>query len=319
MRMRSAAATSLLCLAACECAVATRVALARALLRTTARCRVRMSDGAWRETEDWALQDAAPKFTVGAGREMCTFWTALAASTPELTTRSASDCEARLRNLTDGGLVGAEPSVLNDWTRLDDGRYTGRVAGESSSVWLTVSLEGKLASDPRPDPGYIEAVGGRVYELGARSRGGGGGDGSVLQPTPAAAAGGMGLATPFPTNIAAAVGATILAGGIGFGIGTTIAPPPPPPMTTTRIFIAPSSRTTPTKQALPSADARPSAPLTMSEQRERAELRVDRDRLKLNNLEQRLKEDEQRLNEYKRMEAERGSDAQAVSKLIFPP
>ena len=35
--------------------------------------------------------------------------------------------------------------------------------GESSFVWLTVSVEGRLASDPRQDePGYIEAVGGRL-------------------------------------------------------------------------------------------------------------------------------------------------------------
>ena len=36
-----------------------------------------------------------------------------------------------------------------------------RVAGAPSFVWLSVAMEGRLASDPRVDePGYIEAVGG---------------------------------------------------------------------------------------------------------------------------------------------------------------
>ena len=47
----------------------------------------------------------------------------------------------------------------------------GDVAAEgSSTVWLTVACEGRLASDPRTEPGYIEAVGGTIYEL---SRSGG--------------------------------------------------------------------------------------------------------------------------------------------------
>jgi hypothetical protein len=114
----------------------------------------------WGDAEDWALQDAVGAFTVGAGSEVSTFWSALAASTAELSARSAAECEERVRELEKAPRAGPQPAVLEDWQRLEDGRYTGRVAGESSFVWLSVSVEGRLASDPRPDvPGYIESVG----------------------------------------------------------------------------------------------------------------------------------------------------------------
>ena len=45
---------------------------------------------------------------------------------------------------------------------------------------------------------------------------------------------------------------------------------------------------------------------------------INRDKLKLQDLEQRLKEDQQRLGELKRVESERGGSSEAV-KLIFPP
>ena len=59
-------------------------------------------------------------------------------------------------------------------------------------------------------------------------------------------------------------------------------------------------------------------PLTVSEQRERAALRVERDQKKLEMLQLKLKEDEMRLAELKRVEAERGPATEAV-KLVFPP
>eukprot|EP00964_Phaeocystis_antarctica_P057381 scaffold33953_cov45-Phaeocystis_antarctica.AAC.1 len=59
----------------------------------------------------------------------------------------------------------AQPDLLEAWERLADGRYAGSADGRP--VWLTVSLEGRLPSDPREAPGYIEALGGRIYELGA--------------------------------------------------------------------------------------------------------------------------------------------------------
>lgn len=123
----------------------------------------------WAPQEDWALQDRAPQFTVGRGGSQATFWSALTASTPELAGRTPEECERRLRELG-ATAVGRQPRVLEDWSRLGDGRYTGHLDGDSSTVWLTVACEGRLASDPRTEPGYIEAAGGTIYEL---SRSGG--------------------------------------------------------------------------------------------------------------------------------------------------
>ena len=91
-----------------------------------------LADGetAWSDKENWALADAVPQFTVGQGNERATFWSALVASTPELAARSGADCEVQFREVkTDDVQAGAAPTVLEDWSRLDDGRYTGRVAG----------------------------------------------------------------------------------------------------------------------------------------------------------------------------------------------
>ena len=128
----------------------------------------------WATREDFALLDGAPAFSVGSGAQAVTFWQSMVASTPELAARSAEDCERRWAELKPDGdtasRVGPQPAVLEEWSRMADGRISGRIAGQPSAVWLTVALEGRLASDPRVDePGYIEAVGGRIYELGAAS------------------------------------------------------------------------------------------------------------------------------------------------------
>ena len=101
----------------------------------------------WTQSEDWALADAVPQFTVGQSSSVSTFWTALATTTPELGSRSAAECERRFAKLDAEEPAGKQPPVLEDWSKLDDGRYTGRLAGQSSFVWLTVALEGRLASD----------------------------------------------------------------------------------------------------------------------------------------------------------------------------
>ena len=126
----------------------------------------------WATREDFALLDGAPAFSVGSGAQAVTFWQSMVASTPELAARSAEDCERRWAELKPADVtaarVGPQPAVLEEWSRMADGRLSGRIAGQPSAVWLTVALEGRLASDPRVDePGYIEAVGGRIYALGA--------------------------------------------------------------------------------------------------------------------------------------------------------
>ena len=121
----------------------------------------------WATREDFALLDGAPAFSVGSGAQAVTFWESMVASTPELAARSAEDCERRWAELKPAddaaARVGPQPAVLEEWSRMADGRISGRIAGQSSAVWLTVALEGRLASAPRVDePGYIEAVGGRL-------------------------------------------------------------------------------------------------------------------------------------------------------------
>ena len=134
-----------------------------------------------------------------------------------------------------------QPALLEAWERLDDGRYAGSADGRP--VWLTVSLEGRLPSDPREAPGYIEALGGRIYELGAP--GAAGQRGAGLAPPPPSpppatvdALGGAGA----PVPLAAAAAAVLVAGGLGFGVAGTFSvppPPPPPPPTQKVVFLAP--------------------------------------------------------------------------------
>lgn len=278
----------------------------------------------WTDKESWALADAVPTFTVGSGDERATFWSALALNTPGLAARSGAECERRFREENSENVeAGAAPLVLEDWSRLEDGRYTGRVAGESSFVWLTVSLEGRLASDPRKDqPGYIEAVGGRIYEL-ARAMPG--------TPTTVASDASPdsiklgGISLPQQWLPASAVGVALVAGGLGFGVATLTAPPPPPPpppsvSRVTKIIIRDvgggGARTARVAEAQPKQQLAP-AQLTLQEQRERAELRVERDQKNLENLKQKMQEDQQRVREYQRLEAERGGASDAV-KMIFP-
>ena len=263
---------------------------------------IHMAEDAWTDSEDWALADAVPQFTVGRGSDISTFWTALTTTTPELSSRSAGECEARHRALAGSTeAVGKQPSVLEEWERLADGRYTGRLAGEPSFVWLTVAKEGRLVSDPRVnEPGYIEAVGGRVYELSRAKVTATAAAAAVAIPAPAPpSAEPLGGALKLPNQAAAALGAALLAVGLGFGLGSAFAPPPPPPppppavARVTKIIYtqarAPRSLeqgAQPGGDAPARAPALAPAPLTVSEQRERQEQRVSRDRLKIQNLEQ---------------------------------
>ena len=279
----------------------------------------------WATREDFALLDGAPAFSVGSGAQAVTFWQSMVASTPELAARSAEDCERRWAELKPAddtaARVGPQPAVLEEWSRMADGRISGRIAGQSSAVWLTVALEGRLASDPRVDePGYIEAVGGRIYELGAAS----------LAAAPSASAAPPADAAPAASPLSAAAASPVavalgvlLAGAAGFGAGMSTAPPPPPPPAprVTRVFISQAGskaeQTSQQLQQLAGTPPKSPASLTVKEQRERAELRVDRDKKKLEMMQQRIREDEQTLSELKRVEGERGGESDAV-RLVFP-
>ncbi|KAL3904434.1 MAG: hypothetical protein SGPRY_011286 [Prymnesium sp.] len=177
-------------------------------------------------------------------------------------------------------------------------RYCGKLG--SRAVWLSVSLAGRLPDDPREGAGWVVAVGGQVYELGSAAKGREEGGNPLALP----------LATP---SVAAAL--ALLTGVVGFSIGSAFYRPAELPQQT-KIFIA-SPRSEPTLANAPKRSAS-SAPLTIAEQKERAELKVERDKAKLRMLSLKLQEDEQRLGELMRVEKDRGPDSAAV-RMVFPP
>ena len=135
--------------------------------------------------EDWALLDAVPEFTVrgggsGSSETVATFWQQLTAATPALARKSAEEVELRAvelrarRKLESNGTAavaaaaGPSPQALEQWRRLEDGRFAGRLSPGGSSVAVAVELEGRLASgsEAAQTGGFVVALGGRIYELG---------------------------------------------------------------------------------------------------------------------------------------------------------
>jgi len=294
----------------------------------------------WLPSEDWALIDTIPSYTVGQGNFAATFWQVLVLSSPALSARSAVECETRMQELSaevGQGVApsramppfGPQPAVLEDWAKLPDGRYTGRLAGQSSYIWLSAALEGRLAGDPRIDgePSFIESVTGTVYEL---SRTKGAAVSSTLATNlPSAERASQEEQFQFSFSQPSAVLAVcaMLSGCLGFGMGTQLAtplPPPPPPAAITKVIIAPGANgplavTKAVKTEQSAQQQRQPTQMTIGEQRARQELRVERDKAKLRMLELKLREDEEGLAEFKRVEAEQGSNALAVKMSVFPP
>ena len=243
------------------------------------------SETTWSADEDWALADGLAGFTAGRGDDnAATFWTALAASSAVLGRRSGSECYertcqlAREQNLTQA--FGPEPQVLDSWSRLPDGRFTGTVDGRS--VWLTVEAEARLASDPRSTAGYVETLAGRIYELGRPD--------PTTVATPAAAAAlpeapASGTAASQPGTTPALL-SFALAGSVGFILGS-------------QLFVVewedtpqagaalPAAQQQQQQQQLPTPAAVPATPraekvsLTLAEQLARQQIRVDADQMRL--------------------------------------
>lgn len=326
----------------------------------------------WLLTEDWALFDAVPLYTVSTSQTSlpATFWAQLTAATPALAARDAQDVEAHFQDLVrkQGNAskvrFGPQPATLESWKRLPDGSFRGRLG--SSLVRLKAEIEGTFSDDDDDDgfaaltkPCYIVALGGRVYELGDPARISSAGP---LEPWPSTLAVGA-----FGSNADAAA-ATMAGGGLpsiptvvvsglvgalaGLTVGLSLLPgldPPSTPSTTvavTRPTLAPaqSASAAPSSQkqilasqvsglgttAAPALVVRqqPSvvattAPLTVAEQRQRQELaisaqqiRVDKDlaakdrmEIRLRDDKQRLAEQKQRLTELQRLEKEKGSNS----------
>ena len=178
----------------------------------------------WLPQESIALVDNAPLFSAGEGDHAVTFWQIMVDSTPELSARSALECEEhwsrrielRIEEWTRANeRVGPAPPVLEDWIRLDDGRYAGRLSGQPSAVWLTVAKEGRLEIDPRSTPGYIETTDGRIYELAVSTAGA---ESQRLQPVD-----GPAFVVRFPRSPQELVGTGgvifALSLALGFGMG----------------------------------------------------------------------------------------------------
>ena len=127
----------------------------------------------WRADEDQYLLASVPAYTIGTAQNRVTFWTALAASSAVLRERSARECDQRFSTTLappSKAQHGREPSVLNGWSRLPDGRYYGqstRGQQDSREVWLNVAREATLlATDCLSGVRYVELASGRIVELG---------------------------------------------------------------------------------------------------------------------------------------------------------
>jgi len=149
----------------------------------------------WTLDEDWLLVDQLPKFTVGAGDQTRTFWTQLSAATPRLSSKGIPELLERCQVLQTNYTLqyGPSPPLLQNWGvdlssvssssssssssennravgTLEDGRViflnyhvVGRLAGDSFQETAAAAAAGLMAQIPG---GYLEAVGGRIYELG---------------------------------------------------------------------------------------------------------------------------------------------------------
>ncbi|KAI2489644.1 hypothetical protein MHU86_24937 [Fragilaria crotonensis] len=157
----------------------------------------------WTMSQEWALLDLVPKFTVGEDVHARTFWAQLAASTPILSHFTDSDLQQRydaIRSNRDGpGTVihsnstaidaGTSaplsflrpPQVLQDWKVISTEGQPMRMSGilsDGRTIWFPIQTVGKFESDPAAldlEPssmtaatagGFVESVGGRIYELG---------------------------------------------------------------------------------------------------------------------------------------------------------
>jgi hypothetical protein len=243
---------------------------------------------------------------VGSGTNTVTFWSALATASSVLCQRTAPELERRMARLAvddrslSTGSFGREPSVLSSWERLPDGRFTGTVDGRT--VWLTVEHEGRLASDPRAGAGYLVSLGGRVYELGESS-------GRVEEPR-------MNIILPGGQNQRAiqsmgasvtrwlpCLGAALLAGGIGLCVGVSDAVPHKMMPRVTMASVSPN-----TQPASP-------VPLSLSEQRARLAIVVDKQKADIARRDAKLQTDQDPANIKAKVVAEEARLHNQVEKL----
>jgi len=118
--------------------------------------------------EDWELLDKIPKFTVGEGSNARTFWSQMSCATAILSQKTDTELQERSKELN-ATIGGDAPSILQDW-KLNKDQMSGTLDGRT--VWFVVQVAGHLEGSPQENDapfgagGYVEAVGGRVYEVG---------------------------------------------------------------------------------------------------------------------------------------------------------
>jgi len=150
---------------------------------------VSSSSSSWTLEEDWKLVDTLPKFTVGTGDDIRTFWAQLSAATPRLSSKKISDLYQRCHELSTNYTIqyGPSPPLLQNWdmdlsssSSSRDNRAVGTLE-DGRVIFLKYHIVGRLAGDTFQDVtspsvmalipgGYLEAVGGRIYELGEPRR-----------------------------------------------------------------------------------------------------------------------------------------------------
>jgi len=300
----------------------------------------------WTMAEDWELIDQVPKFTVGEGDHCRTFWTQMAACTPILSYRTLEAlmdrCQQLLRQqeqdhqstITSGNCTnrqsarplsfGPSPPVLNRWS-IDWNRRDSKVVGQledGRTIWLHYHCIGRLDGDPLSDAaspsvlslvsgGYLEAIGGRIYELGeareriqVRS--------PLVDPMDPSAADIISIPSsasdlkrgesldwllpPVTASVSAFLACTVLSACIGYGAGLSL-------MSDGHHAADANSSLNPMPVSVPSkvrdsaTSSSSSSMPSITEQKARAEYRILREQRLLQRLAERLEQDQKELME----------------------
>jgi len=266
----------------------------------------------WTLEEDWALTDNVPKFTVGESSLARTFWTQLGSSVPELSHRSDEELEMRYNELQASQekkmpKAGPSPPVLRDW-RVDQKGFVTAVSGEGRTLCFQAHALGRVIDDPmgRKDTresrklqpgGFVEAIGGRVYELGRPEKqkkrkidsSGNPADKNQSDPRPF-------WQTTLQSSFSGLIGGAILAAAIGFNAGMSFNSNPPLTPSSQSTIVVTSSRMAP----------------SVSEQRARTEAKVLQEKRFIVAISKRLAIDKESLSQL-RAEEVSGSSSQVTT------
>jgi len=133
----------------------------------------------WSERQSWALEDSVPRYTVDSdGTGPIVLWRRMQVDVPELSDLSVDALRARwvFEHAADAGAVAAasaaRPPCLEDWERLPDGSYSGKltsVAGVQGGLVATVAVDPghALTSLAEAELWCIRSASGDLFELGA--------------------------------------------------------------------------------------------------------------------------------------------------------